>query len=148
MTNEVPLQPIEILLVEDSFSDATLTIKSFQNTKIANNLHWVEDGETAMEYLRNQGAYQHTQRPDIILLDLNLPGMDGREVLTEVKSDPNLKYIPVIVITTSADERDILCCYNLNASCYITKPIDVKDFINTVNLIQDFWLTVVKLPPP
>jgi two-component system, chemotaxis family, response regulator Rcp1 len=148
MTNKVPLQPIEILLVEDSLSDATLTIKSFQNIKIANNVHWVEDGETAMDYLRNQGAYQHTQRPDLILLDLNLPGMDGREVLTEVKSDPNLKYIPIIVITTSADERDILRCYNLNASCYITKPIDVKDFINTVNLIQDFWLTVVKLPPP
>jgi two-component system, chemotaxis family, response regulator Rcp1 len=147
MNNEVPLQPIEILLVEDSPSDANLTIKSFENTKIASNLHWVEDGETAMDYLRNQGTYQHTQRPHIILLDLNLPGMDGREVLTELKSDPNLKYIPVIVITTSADERDILNCYNLNANCYITKPIDIQEFINTVKLIQDFWLKVVKLPP-
>ncbi len=146
MNDQAKLKPIEILLVEDSPSDARLTIKSFEKTPIANNLHWVEDGETAINYLRHQGAYENTLRPDIILLDLNLPGMDGREVLTEVKSDSNLKLIPIIILTTSTDEQDIRGCYNLNVNCYITKPVNIQDFINTIKLIQDFWLATVQLP--
>jgi CheY-like chemotaxis protein len=138
---------IEILLVEDSPSDANLTIKGFVNAKIANNLRWVEDGETAMRYLRQEEEFAHAPRPDLILLDLNLPGMDGREVLTEIKSDPNLKLIPVVVLTTSTDEHDVLRSYNLNANCYVTKPLDVYQFIQVVQLIQDFWLAAVRLPP-
>ncbi|MCG6133345.1 MAG: response regulator [Nostoc sp. LLA-1] len=137
---------IEILLVEDSPSDANLTIKGFVNARIANNLHWVEDGETAMNYLWQQGEFANSPRPDLILLDLNLPGMDGREVLTEIKSDPNLKLIPVVILTTSADEEDILRSYNLSANCYVTKPLDVYQFIQVVQLIKDFWLAAVALP--
>lgn len=138
---------IEILLVEDSPSDANLTIKGFLNAKIANNLHWVEDGETAMNYLRQQGEFADVPRADLVLLDLNLPGMDGREVLAEIKSDPSLKCIPVVVLTTSTDEQDILRSYNLSANCYVTKPLDVYQFIEVVQLIKDFWLAAVKLPP-
>ncbi|BBD62636.1 two-component response regulator [Nostoc sp. HK-01] len=138
---------VEILLVEDSPSDANLTMKGFVNAKIANNLHWVEDGETAMNYLRQQGEFADAPRPDLVLLDLNLPGMDGREVLTEVKSDPSLKRIPVVVLTTSTDEQDILRSYNLRANCYVTKPIDIYQFIEAVQLIKDFWLAAVTLPP-
>lgn len=137
---------IEILLVEDSPSDANLTIKGFVNARIANNLHWVEDGETAMNYLWQQGEFVNSPRPDLILLDLNLPGMDGREVLAEIKSDPNLKLIPVVILTTSADEQDILRSYNLSANCYVTKPLDVYQFIQVVQLIKDFWLAAVALP--
>ncbi|WP_414544680.1 response regulator [Nostoc sp. CCY0012] len=137
---------IEILLVEDSPSDANLTIKGFVNARIANNLHWVEDGETAMNYLWQQGEFANSPRPDLILLDLNLPGMDGREVLTEIKSDPNLKLIPVVILTTSTDEQDILRSYNLSANCYVTKPLDVYQFIQVVHLIKDFWLAAVALP--
>lgn len=144
--NSQLLRNIEILLVEDSPSDANLTIKGFLNAKIANNLHWVEDGETAMDYLRQQGEFADTPRPDLVLLDLNLPGMDGREVLTEIKSDPNLKRIPVIVLTTSADEHDILGSYNLNVNCYVTKPLDVYQFLEVVQSIKDFWLAAVTLP--
>lgn len=146
MMNNLAFHNIEILLIEDSPSDANLTIKGFMNAKIANNLRWVEDGETAMNYLRQQGEFANVRRPDLILLDLNLPGMDGREVLTEIKSDPNLKMIPVVVLTTSADEHDILRSYNLNANCYVTKPLDVYQFIEVVQLIQDFWLAAVALP--
>jgi CheY-like chemotaxis protein len=146
MMNNLAFHNIEILLIEDSPSDANLTIKGFMNAKIANNLRWVEDGETAMNYLRQQGEFANVCRPDLILLDLNLPGMDGREVLTEIKSDPNLKMIPVVVLTTSADEHDILRSYNLNANCYVTKPLDVYQFIEVVQLIQDFWLAAVALP--
>jgi chemotaxis family two-component system response regulator Rcp1 len=144
--NNQALRPIEILLVEDSPSDANLTIKGFNKAKIANNLHWVEDGETAMEYLRQEGEYADATRPDLILLDLNLPGMDGREVLTEIKSDPSLQLIPVVVLTTSADEQDVLKSYKLNANCYCTKPLDVHQFIQLVQLINDFWLAAVRLP--
>ncbi len=139
-------RPIEILLVEDSPSDANLTIKGFLNARIANNLHWVEDGESAMNYLLSQGEFADALRPDLILLDLNLPGMDGREVLTEIKSDPNLKSIPVVVITTSNDEQDILRSYNLSANCYVTKPIDIYQFIQVLQLLKDFWLIAVTLP--
>jgi CheY-like chemotaxis protein len=144
--NNQAFRCIEILLVEDSPSDANLTIKGFQNAKIANNLHWVEDGETAMSFLRQEGEYANAPRPDLILLDLNLPGLDGREVLTEVKSDPNLKRIPVVILTTSTDDQDILRSYNLSANCYVTKPIDVYQFIQVVQLMQDFWLAAVALP--
>ncbi|RCJ20618.1 response regulator [Nostoc sp. ATCC 43529] len=147
MTDERALRPIEILLVEDSPSDANLTIKGFLNARIANNLHWVEDGESAMNYLLSQGEFADALRPDLILLDLNLPGMDGRELLTEIKSDPNLKSIPVVVITTSNNEQDILRSYNVSANCYVTKPIDVYQFIQVLQLIKDFWLIAVTLPP-
>ncbi|QSJ20845.1 response regulator [Nostoc sp. UHCC 0702] len=146
MMNNLAFHNIEILLIEDSPSDANLTIKGFINAKIANNLRWVENGETAMNYLRQQGEFANVPRPDLILLDLNLPGMDGREILTEIKSDPNLKMIPVVILTTSADEHDILRSYNLNANCYVTKPLDVYQFIQVVQLIQDFWLAAVALP--
>jgi chemotaxis family two-component system response regulator Rcp1 len=137
---------IEILLVEDSPSDANLTIRSFNQAKIANNLHWITDGETAMDYLRQRGEYEDAVRPDLILLDLNLPGMDGREILAEVKSDQDLKCIPVVILTTSADEEDVLRSYNLNANCYVTKPFDVRQFMQVVQLIGDFWLAAVRLP--
>ena len=146
MNNYQNFRAIEILLVEDSPSDANLTIREFSKAKIANNLHWVEDGDTAMEYLRKQGEFTDAPRPDLILLDLNLPGMDGREVLEEVKSDPELKRIPVVILTTSNDEQDVLRSYNLNANCYVTKPIDIEQFINVVQLIKDFWLAAVLLP--
>ncbi|HEY9698311.1 MAG TPA: response regulator [Trichocoleus sp.] len=139
-------QPIEILLIEDSPSDANLTIREFRRAEIANHLHWVEDGETAIDYLKQQGNYQDAARPDLILLDLNLPGLDGREVLAEIKADAVLKRIPVIVLTTSASEEDILRSYNLSANCYITKPIDIQQFIQVIQLINDFWMKAVKLP--
>ncbi|WP_017315690.1 response regulator [Mastigocladopsis repens] len=147
MDDSQTLQPIEILLVEDSYSDAHLTIKGLTQAKITNNINWVEDGETAIEYLTRQGEYATATRPDLILLDLNLPGMDGREVLTEIKLDPDLRRIPVVVLTTSMDEQDILRSYDLNANCYVTKPIDIHQFIHIVQLINDFWLAAVKLPP-
>ncbi len=145
---------VEILLIEDSPSDANLIIKGFSQSNvkgfnldsIPNNLHWIEDGETAMEYLRQQDQYASVPRPDLILLDLNLPGMDGREVLAEVKSDPELKLIPVVILTTSADEHDVLRSYNLNANCYVTKPLDVHQFIQVVQLISTFWVAAVRLP--
>jgi len=146
MNNYQNFRAIEILLVEDSPSDANLTIREFSKAKIANNLHWVEDGETAMNYLRQQGEFADAPRPDLILLDLNLPGMDGREVLEEVKSDTDLKRIPVVILTTSNDEQDVLRSYNLNANCYVTKPIDIDQFINVVQLIKEFWLAAVLLP--
>ncbi len=146
MSNNRDYRPIEILLVEDSPSDANLTIREFSKAKIANNLHWVEDGEAAMDYLHCRGEYADALRPDLILLDLNLPGMDGREVLAEVKADDILKRIPVVVLTTSTDEEDVLRSYNLNANCYVTKPIDIHQFIHVVHLINEFWLAAVKLP--
>ncbi len=139
-------RPIEILLIEDSPSDANLTIKGLKTAKVLNNLHWVEDGESAMEFLLREGEYASAPRPDLILLDLNLPGMDGREVLHEVKSDPDLKRIPIVILTTSADEQDILRAYNLNANCYITKPVNIQQFLDIIGLIEDFWLAAVKLP--
>ena len=146
MSSPYRFRPIEILLVEDSPSDANLIQISFKQAKIANTLHWVEDGETALDYLLQQGDYTNTPRPDLIVLDLNLPGMDGQEVLTSVKSDPMLKRIPVIVLTTSEDEEDILRSYELNANCYITKPIDIQQFMRMVQLLEEFWLAAVQLP--
>lgn len=137
---------IDVLLVEDSPSDAKLTAKTFQKAKVLNNLHIVEDGVEAMDFLRQVGDYEEAPRPDLILLDLNLPKKDGRKVLAEIKDDPELCNIPVVILTTSEAEEDILKSYALHANCYITKPVTLKQFIKVVESIEDFWLTVVKLP--
>jgi CheY-like chemotaxis protein len=139
-------RPIEILLVEDSRSDARNTIEALRDGKVRNNVRHVEAGEEAMAILRRQGKEAEAPRPDLILLDLNLPGMDGLEVLEEVKEDPNLKRIPVVVMTSSQAEKHILEAYNHHANCYVTKPVDVDQFIGAVRKIEDFWLSVVKLP--
>jgi chemotaxis family two-component system response regulator Rcp1 len=139
-------KPIEILLVEDSPSDAALTIEALKAGKIANRLTHVEDGVEAMDFLRCRGKYADAVRPDLIMLDLNLPRMDGRDVLAEIKTDPDLKIIPIIVLTTSRSDKDILKSYQLNANCYITKPVDFAHFIDVVKSIENFWLTVVTLP--
>ena len=141
------LNSIEILLIEDSPSDANLTMQSLEQAKITNRLHWVEEGEAAMDFLYQRGEYINAPRPDLIVLDLNLPGMDGREILAEVKADPDLRRIPVVVLTTSSNEEDVFRSYDLNANCYVTKPFNVQQFIQVVQLISDFWLTAVKLPP-
>jgi CheY-like chemotaxis protein len=145
--NLIDAKPIVILLVEDSPSDAALTIEALENGKIANSLNHVLDGVEAMEYLRRQGKFAKAPRPDLIMLDLNLPRKDGREVLRELKSDPSLRVIPVIVLTTSRSDEDILRSYELNANCYITKPVDFPQFIEVVKSIRQFWLSVVTLPP-
>ena len=139
-------RPIEILLVEDSPSDAALTIEALKEGKIANRLTHVEDGVDAMDCLRQRGKYAKAARPDLIMLDLNLPRKDGREVLAEIKNDPDLKLIPIIVLTTSRSDKDILQSYQLNANCYITKPVDFTNFVEVVKSIEQFWLTVVTLP--
>jgi CheY-like chemotaxis protein len=140
-------RPIEILLVEDNPGDVRLTREIFKAARIRNIIHTVEDGVEAMEYLRNQGKYADAAKPDLILLDLNLPRKDGREVLAEIKTDDELKRIPVVVLTISKAEEDILKTYSLHANCYITKPVDLDQFIKVVASIEDFWLSVVKLPP-
>ena len=139
-------KPIDILLVEDSPSDAKLTAKTFGKAKVMNTLHIVEDGVEAIDFLRQRGAYPTVPRPDLVLLDLNLPKKDGRKVLAEMKSDPALSSIPVVVLTTSEAEEDIARSYALKANCYITKPVTLKQFVRVVESIEDFWLTVVKLP--
>ena len=139
-------KPIEILLVEDSPSDAALTIEALKAGKIANRLTHVEDGVEAMDFLKRRGKYADAARPDLIMLDLNLPRMDGRDVLAEIKTDQSLKIIPIIVLTTSHADEDILRSYELNANCYITKPVDFDHFIGVVKSIESFWLTVVTLP--
>jgi CheY-like chemotaxis protein len=144
--NASETRPIEILLVEDSPSDAALTIEALEAGKIANKISHVEDGVEAMAYLRRQGRYSNASRPDLIMLDLNLPRKDGREVLKELKSDPALKMIPVIILTTSNSDKDVMQSYELHANCYITKPVDFKRFIDIVRSIENFWLTVVTLP--
>jgi CheY-like chemotaxis protein len=136
----------DFLLVEDNPGDVRLTQEALRSHKVQNNLHVVGDGEEAMAFLRRQGKYANAPRPDIILLDLNLPRKDGREVLADIKSDPNLKTIPVVVITSSEAEQDVIKSYNLNANCYVTKPVNLDQFIKVVQSINDFWLTIVKLP--
>jgi two-component system, chemotaxis family, response regulator Rcp1 len=138
--------PIEILLVEDNPGDVRLAREALRDAKVRNTLHVAEDGVEAMQFLRREGRFAGTPRPDVILLDLNLPRKDGREVLAEIKADDELKQIPVVVLTTSSAEQDILQSYELHANCYITKPVDLDRFIEVVQSIQDFWLTVVKLP--
>jgi len=139
--------PVEILLVEDNPGDERLTREALREGKVYHNLHWVTDGVQAMEFLRRQGKYASVPRPDIVLLDLNLPKKDGREVLEEIKTDEDLKRIPVVVLTTSKAEEDVLRTYNLHANCYVTKPVDLEKFIVVVKSIDMFWLTVVTLPP-
>ncbi len=141
------VRPIEILLVEDSPSDAEFTIEALKEAKVRNHLSLVEDGVQAMDFLRRQGSYASAARPDLIMLDLNLPRKDGREVLAELKADENLQTIPVVVLTTSRAEQDVLRAYQLHANCYITKPVDFQQFLNVVRSIESFWLFVVTLPP-
>jgi len=138
--------PVEILLVEDNPGDVRLTIETFREGKIANRIDTVEDGVEAMAYLRREGKYAKAGRPDLILLDLNLPRKDGREVLEEVKRDEGLRSIPIVVLTTSRSEEDVVKSYNLHANCYISKPVDLNQFIKVVTSIEDFWLSVVRLP--
>jgi len=140
-------RPIEILLVEDNPGDVRLTVEAFKEGKVRNRLHAVGDGLAALAFLLRTGRHADAPRPDLILLDLNLPGKDGREVLAEIKADPALRRIPVVVLTTSEAEQDILTCYNVNANCYIHKPMSLDAFLRVVRSIEDFWLTVVTLPP-
>jgi CheY-like chemotaxis protein len=139
-------KPIEILLVEDNSGDARLAREALRDAKVRNNLTWISDGTEALAFLRREGKYGTASRPDLILLDLNLPRKDGREVLTEIKGDDKLKRIPVVILTTSQAEEDVLRAYHLNANCYITKPVDLDQFMKVVKTIEDFWLTIVKLP--
>ncbi|MFD0658068.1 response regulator [Thermocatellispora tengchongensis] len=140
------MRPIEVLLVEDDPGDVLLTQEAFEHNKVRNRLHVVNDGEDAMDFLRRQGEYADVPRPDLILLDLNLPRKDGLEVLAEVKADADLRAIPVVVLTTSEAEEDILRSYNLHANAYVSKPVDFTQFIRVVRQIDDFFVTVVKLP--
>ncbi len=138
--------PIDILLVEDNKSDARLAIEALRDSKVRNAIHHVYDGIEAMEYLRREGKHADAPRPDLILLDLNLPRKNGHDVLVEIKQSNDFKRIPVVILTISSDEIDILKTYNQYANCYITKPIDLNQFLAVVKSIEDFWLTVVKLP--
>lgn len=141
------MQPIEILLVEDNPGDVRLTREALKDARVANTLHVVEDGVAALDYLYRRGQYSDVPRPHLVLLDLNLPKKNGREVLAEIKSDDLLKRIPVVILTTSQAEEDVLRAYNLHANCYITKPVDFTQFTKIVKTIEDFWLTIVTLPP-
>ena len=138
--------PVEILLVEDNPGDYRLTQEALREGKVYNNLYWAQDGVEALEFLRRRGRYSDVPRPDIVLLDLNLPKKDGREVLSEIKGDENLRSIPVVILTTSQAEEDVVRSYDLHANCYITKPVDLEQFISVVRSIDDFWLSVVRLP--
>ena len=139
-------RPVDILLVEDNEGDARLAKEAMLESKMRNTLHRVSDGVEAMAFLRRVGTYADAPRPSLILLDLNLPNKDGREVLAEVKSDDELKRIPVVVLTTSNADEDILASYDLHANCYITKPVDLTQFIKVLRSIDEFWLTIVRLP--
>ena len=141
------VSPIEILLVEDSPADVRLTKEALKEEKMHINLSVVGDGVEAMQFLRKEGKFAAASRPDLILLDLNLPKKDGREVLKELKADDNLKTIPTVILTISKAEEDVLKTYNLHANCYITKPLDLNQFAHVVKSIKEFWLTIVKLPP-
>ncbi len=140
-------RPIEILLVEDSPSDTELTVEALREAKVRNHLSIVEDGVQAMQFLRRQERYADAPRPDLIMLDLNLPRKDGREVLAELKSDESLKTIPVVVLTTSRADQDVLRAYRLHANCYVNKPVDFEKFLEVIRTIESFWLFVVTFPP-
>jgi chemotaxis family two-component system response regulator Rcp1 len=140
------MRPAEMLLVEDNPGDARLAIEALKDAKVNNNLSWVQDGVEAMAFLRREGEYSDVPRPDVILLDLNLPKKDGREVLAEVKADKDLRSIPVVILTVSGAEEDIVKTYDLHANCYIRKPIDLDQFMKVVKAIKDFWLSIVILP--
>jgi len=137
----------EILLVEDNIGDVELTKEAFREAKFRNNLHIVMDGDEALDFLYKRGSFETAVTPDIILLDLNLPGTDGREVLEQIKSDDSLKRIPTIILTSSSAERDIVDSYDLHANCYIIKPVSAAKFIDVVNQVEDFWIDIVCLPP-
>ncbi len=143
---EVNVQPINILLVEDNPGDVRLIMEAFKNAEVYNNIQVQMDGESAVQFLLRQGEYKDAPHPDLILLDLNLPKKDGREVLDIIKKDENLKHIPVVILTTSTAEEDIIDTYNKHANSYITKPVDLDQFFQVVESIQDFWLSIVKLP--
>ena len=147
MTEHGRTKAIDILLVEDNLGDVRLTREALKEGKVLNTLHVVGDGIDALEFLRHKAPYAKAPHPDIILLDLNLPRMDGRELLAEIKSDPNLRRIPVVILTTSKAEEDIIKSYDLHANCYITKPVDLDQFITVVKSVEEFWFTIVKLPP-
>ncbi len=140
-------ESIEILLADDSPGDVRLAVEALKESKILNKVYTVRDGVEAMAFLRNEGKYAKMPRPDLILLDLNMPRKDGRETLAEIKQDENLKCIPVVVLTVSDAEEDIIKAYNLYANCYVTKPMDLEQFNKVVSSINDFWFTIVKLPP-
>lgn len=146
MNAEQIVRPIEILLVEDNPADVRLTMETIKDYKVKNRLEVVGNGVDAMDFLRRKGKFADKKRPDLILLDLNLPGKDGREVLAEIKVDPDLSRIPVVVLTSSEAEQDIIKAYNLHVNCYITKPVGLTQFVKVVKSIEDFWLTIVKLP--
>jgi two-component system, chemotaxis family, response regulator Rcp1 len=138
-------RPVDILMVEDNPGDVRLTQEALKESKLRNNLALARDGEEALAYLHREGAFANVLRPDLILLDLNLPKVDGREVLAVIKADPELRRIPVVVLTTSNAEQDIVHVYDLHANCYITKPVDIDQFVKVVQSIEDFWFTIVKL---
>jgi len=146
MDFESQLHPIDILLVEDNAGDVRLTKEVLKDSKVRNNLMVATNGEEALACLRKQGKYKGVVRPDLILLDLNLPIKDGREVLAQIKDDPDLKRIPVVILTTSKAEEDILKTYNLHANCYVTKLVDLEQFVTVVKSLEDFWLAIVRLP--
>lgn len=146
MSEHLLVKPIEILMIEDNLGDTDLIREGLETCKIYNRLNVVEDGEKALAYLRKEGPYANASRPDLILLDLNLPRIDGREVLAEIKGDKALMRIPVVILTSSKAEEDIVKTYDLHANCYISKPIDVGQFMNVVKSIEDFWLSIVILP--
>ncbi|MEV6260024.1 response regulator [Streptomyces sp. NPDC051784] len=141
------VKPIEVLLVEDDPGDELMTREAFEDNKIRNTLHVVRDGQEALDFLYRQGQYPDAPRPDLVLLDLNLPRYDGRQVLEKIKTDPELALIPVVVLTTSSAEEDILRSYKLHANAYVTKPVDLEQFIGAVRQIDDFFVSVVRLPP-
>jgi chemotaxis family two-component system response regulator Rcp1 len=147
MINATEGRPVEILLVEDNAGDVRLAREGLRECKLLNNLSVAEDGVKALSFLRREGAYANAPRPDLIMLDLNLPRKDGREVLREIKEDDSLKSIPVVILTTSKAEEDIVKSYSLHANCYVTKPLAIEQFINVVQAIENFWFTIVKLPP-
>jgi CheY-like chemotaxis protein len=145
-SREAEMRLVEILLVEDNPGDARLATEALKDAKVKNNLHWVRDGVEAMAFLRREGRYADAPHPDVMLLDLNLPKKDGREVLAEIKQDEALRRIPVVILTVSSAEEDIIKTYNLHANCYIRKPVDFDQFIEVVRSIDYFWLTIVTLP--
>jgi CheY-like chemotaxis protein len=147
LTETQPVRPIEVLLVEDDEGDVLMTREALAEGKVLNRLNVVNDGVEAVAYLRREGAYDGATRPDLILLDLNLPKKDGRQVLEEVKADEDLRRIPVIVLTTSAADEDVLRSYNLHANAYVTKPVDFDRFVDVIRQIDDFFISVVRLPP-
>ncbi len=146
MKNKELVKPAQILLVEDNPGDVQLTREALENCKMYNDLHVVMDGESAIQYLKRENGFDDSQKPDLIILDLNLPKVDGREVLKFIKSEENLRTIPVVILTSSKAEEDVVKTYNLHANCYITKPLDLNNFIEVVRAIKDFWMGIVVLP--